>query len=497
MKLTSDQHALILRELRRSVRTILAPELASASARDAAKAVDRILTLLIVEDEAGEGLAEDMAKRFDTALEGLAKGLPSDSQARAEIDAARDALASEGAVSAFASLRTAGQHAICESDASTAGIEIRRLIEIERDFLASVAEQRDRATSPEEYAEIGSEEAEGCSITPERLEAYLRQRLPEAPDLHVRKLTLIPGGRSKETLLVALAKGGPLPEELILRKDRPISVVDTRASDEYALLRVVHAAGVPVAEPFLHEPDPEAIGGACVFVERVRGEKRGEYFPEILCPDEGREQIGRQWAGALAQIHAIPLSDLTETHLDLEPDPRAILERAIEGSYRRLLDFEGPPSIGIELAHRWLLDHRERALGPPSLCHNDLGLHNLVIDGPNMTALVDWELAGIGTPASDVARCRHTVEHLMPWDDFIAAYLEAGGSEDACEPEKIDFYQILGLMGGAVTSRVGGSLFYSGQKRDLLTANSGYDSHHRSSHLLAEALVRAIERTTG
>ena len=362
MKLGCDQRALIIREVRKSVRTILAPELDSARARDAAHAIDRILTLLVMEEEHGEALAEDMAKRFDAALGAITKVLPEDSEASQTIAAAHDALARDGAVETFTSLRGAGQLALREIGPAGLGSErgrseIRRLIETERDFLAAIADLRDRVESPEDYDEAKNDTGDGCSITLYQLEAYLRKRLPAQRELRVVGLSLIPGGRSKETIVVGVEHGGPLPSELVLRKDRPISVVDSRAADEFELLRVVHAAGVPTAEPFLHEPDPDALGGTCLFVARVRGEKRGEYFPEILCPDSGRAEIGRQWARALARVHAIPLSDLTRTHLDLEPDPRAILERTIEGSYRRLLDYDGPPSIGIELAHAWLLDH--------------------------------------------------------------------------------------------------------------------------------------------
>ena len=503
MKLASDQRALLLRELRKSVRMILGPELESARARDASQAIDRILTLLIMEDEHGEALAESIAKRFEEALDGIGRVVPPDSQAGQAIAASRASLARDGAVESFGALRGAGQLALrelgpagLESEESRA--EIRRLIETERDFLDAMSDLRDRVAHPEKSKETEDptdDSGEACSITPAQLEAYLHERIPDQPGLRVTGLTIIPGGRSKETIVVGIEDGGSLPRELVLRKDRPISVVDSRAADEFELLRVVHVAGVPVAKPLLHEPDPKALGGTCLFVERVRGEKRGEYFPEILCPDEGREEIGRQWARALARLHDVPLSDLARTHLDLEPDPRAILERTIEGSYRRLIDHDGPPSIGIELAYAWLVEHLDEALGPPTLCHNDLGLHNLVIDGTELTALIDWELAGVGTPASDLARCRHTVEHLMPWQHFVEAYVSAGGSPEACDPHKIDFYQVLGLMGGAVVSRYGGILFSSGQKRDLLTANSGYDSHPRSSRLLSVALARAIAET--
>jgi len=499
MKLETELRALLLRELRKNVRAILGPELVSARAKDAAAAIDRIFTLLIMEEEHGETLATDIAKRFSSALAALRNALPADARARRTIDSALAALAAEGPVDAFASLRGAGQAAIRDlgasglQDASTRSL-LGALLETERDLLDAVAGLRDRVLDPDDPDEAADVGAEGCSIRAEQLTDYLRERLPEAPELCVTQLTPIPGGRSKETIAVEIENGGPLPARTILRKDRPVSVVDSRAADEFELLRVVHAAGGAVAEPLLHETDPDRLGGTFILVSHAPGSKQGEYFPEILCPQEHRREIGLQLARALARLHSIPLSALEQTGLDLDPDPRSILERSIESSYRRLLDAKGPPSIGIELAHVWLLDHLELGLTEPALCHFDIGLHNIVIDGPRLTAIVDWELAAIGSPAGDIAKCRQAIDYMMSWDEFVKAYLEASGRPEAVDPVIVDFYEILGYMGGAITSRLGGSLFRSGQKRDLLTANSGYDSHHRTSRLLTDALARAFDR---
>jgi methylmalonyl-CoA mutase cobalamin-binding subunit len=43
-----------------------------------------------------------------------------------------------------------------------------------------------------------------------------------------------------------------------------------------------------------------------------------------------------------------------------------------------------------------------------------------------------------------------------------------------------------------MTSRMGGHLFRTGSKRDLLTAHSGLDSHFRCARNLARALADAI-----
>ena len=54
-------------------------------------------------------------------------------------------------------------------------------------------------------------------------------------------------------------------------------------------------------------------------MERVRGEKAGEYFPDLAAPPhEYRRAIGTQLATALAHLHAVPLDTLAGTGLDLQ-----------------------------------------------------------------------------------------------------------------------------------------------------------------------------------
>ena len=130
------------------------------------------------------------------------------------------------------------------------------------------------------------------SVTQEQLQAYFRRRFPDSPDLRVTQLDVVPGGRSKETLLVSLAGTSELPTQVIVRKDRPIGLLATKASDEYAILRAVHDhGGVPVARPLFADDaanvsaDPGETGTLLV-MERVRGEKAGEYFPDLAAPPE-------------------------------------------------------------------------------------------------------------------------------------------------------------------------------------------------------------------
>ena len=140
-----------------------------------------------------------------------------------------------------------------------------------------------------------------------------------------------------------------------MRKDRPVSVLQNRAAEEFAVLEAVHThGGIPVPRPFFaDEPDDELGPGTLLVMERVSGSKAGEYFPDLAAPNEHRRTLGRQLATALAHLHAVPLEALAED----EPRRRcgrdpATITAAVEGM-----------SSPRRCAQR--TTHRGRPAGPP------------------------------------------------------------------------------------------------------------------------------------
>ena len=177
--------------------------------------------------------------------------------------------------------------------------------------------------------------------------------------------------------MVSLAGTTELPDEVIMRKDRPVGLLETRASDEFAILRAVHAhGGVPVAQPFFADDTQNLSGdnsrGTLLVMARVRGDKAGEYFPDLAAPPhEYRRAIGSQLAAALAHLHAVPLDTLAGTALDVQASvSEASLKAAINGMAARIGDLTGPPIAAVPLARQWLLDHIADVLpsGPLSAC---------------------------------------------------------------------------------------------------------------------------------
>jgi hypothetical protein len=79
----------------------------------------------------------------------------------------------------------------------------------------------------------------------------------------------------------------------------------------------------------------------------------------------------------------------------------------------------------------------------------------------------------------------------MEWPAFVAAYCSAGGSPEAADELAVTFYRVFFGLGACMSSRTGGHLFRTGDKRDLLTAHSGLDAHFRAQRNLVRALADA------
>lgn len=481
MRQPAQDRALYYRQLRDTVATVFVPELTSAAAQDAAALVERILAQFIVEQEWAPALSEEYGRALAAELEPVAT-VP-------------DPITPEG----FAELRrraAAYVRTCAASDRPDERARCRRLIAAEHRFLERVDELRQGVM--DEVTDIGPARSPvDRSVTEDELGAWLRRRFPDSPGLVVTNLDLVPGGRSKETLVVSLTGTNELPPEVIVRKDRAVGVLQTRAADEFAVLAAVYAhGGVPVPRPFVAAPVDEGDGAETLLVmERVPGRKAGEYFPELSAPPAShRRALGRQLATALAHLHAISLDELRGTNLDLDTEVTAAgLQAAVVGMMGRLDELSGPPLVGAGLAGQWLLDHVDDVVpaGRPCLLQGDVGLHNMLVSGDRLVALVDWEAATVGPAARELAAAWPAATALMEWSEFVVAYCAAGGAEEAATTAAVTYYRVFFALGACLSSRTGGHLFRSGAKRDLVTAHSGLDAHFRAQRNLARALADA------
>lgn len=257
-------------------------------------------------------------------------------------------------------------------------------------------------------------------VDADRIQAFLQRHPLGGPDVRIARAHLLSGGRCKITALVEQGGARALPDCLVLRQDWEGGATDTTVSDEFALLEQLFLRGVRVPRPLLLETNEEVLGGAFIMVEKIPGVVRGGLYD----PPRSRELM-LQLAEQLGRIHAIPVSSVEPLLRHIPPQSAADPDDL--DAFANLHSRIGLQSKILDTAIDWLRANIALAGDDISLIHNDLGFHNALVDGETLTAVLDWELAKLGHPASDLGYIKHFVERVVPWEEFIARYVEHGG----------------------------------------------------------------------
>lgn len=109
----------------------------------------------------------------------------------------------------------------------------------------------------------------------------------------------------------------------------------------------------------------------------------------------------------------------------------------------------------FELAASWLAEHAPVTPAELTLVHGDFRNGNLLVDAERgLTAVLDWELAHVGDPASDLGwLCVNSwrfgerdrvVGGFGDVDDLLAGYRSGGGRE--IEPQRLRWWQVMGTL---------------------------------------------------
>lgn len=173
---------------------------------------------------------------------------------------------------------------------------------------------------------------------------------------------------------------------VIAQRQQPEAERDMRVEAE--VLQAAERGGVAAPRVLACVEAPDGV------VTLVTGYVEGETIARRLLRDEeyagARARLVGQIGRTMARLHRI---DVAET-----PGLERVDELAL---YREQLDEHGEPHPTFELALRWL-DERRPDRGHECIVHGDLRLGNLIVDRDGLAAVIDWELAHIGSPLQDL-----------------------------------------------------------------------------------------------
>jgi len=354
--------------------------------------------------------------------------------------------------------------------------------------------------------------AEGRDLDSARrqLTGWLAAQMPRAKDLHLSELSGPPStGFSNETLLFDCAwseDGTERRSGLVARiKATAFQVFpEYDVERQYRVMKVLgEKTDLPVPRVHGYEADESILGAPFFLMERIDGEVPSDSPPYHITgwvtEIQPEERARLWWSGVevLARIHRLDWRSLGLGFLDMPGSGATALERQLD-YYERYLRWASrrEPAPAISTAFEWLRRHRPRGAEQMTLCWGDSRLGNMMFRDFRCVAVLDWEMATLGSPEMDLAWWlffdRHHSEGCdtprlagFPGrDETLARYRELTGFAT----DHVEYYEIFAAFRFAVIMvRVGQGLIAAG----ILPADSDFETNNTAINLLAKMLGQA------
>lgn len=303
-----------------------------------------------------------------------------------------------------------------------------------------------------------------------------------ASGAEVMAFNKLSGGAIQDNFGLTLTLTGgthPGQHELVVRQDAPSGVPESLSRpQEFAVLKAAFEAGVTAPEPLWQCEDPSVSGDIFYVMKRARGTASPRKLVKTEYHQEARSKLTRRFGEELAHLHSIrpPRKDLG--FLPLPRPHHPALSRVLR--YRRYLEQIGEPHPVLEWALNWLEDNAPEP-GPTVLCHCDFRTGNYMMDGDELTAVLDWEFATWSDPCEDLGwlcsrswrfgQEQREVGGMGDKSDLLAGYRDISGTE--INPHHVSYWEVMALVRWAMIALQQARRHISGEQRSLELALTG------------------------
>lgn len=307
-------------------------------------------------------------------------------------------------------------------------------------------------------------------------------RQTDAQSVQVVEFNKLSGGAIQDNFGLTLElKGGSRPgrQEFVLRQDAPSGVTESLSRpEEFRVLQAGFMAGVTCPEPLWLCEDLEVSGQVFYVMTRARGSASPRKLVKANFTEEQRRNIVHRLGAELARLHTVRPPVASLDFLTLPDRDNPALSRV--DLYRRYLTEIGEPHPVLEWALNWLEDNAPEP-GPTVLCHCDFRTGNYMMDGDQLTAVLDWEFAAWSDPYEDLGwLCSRSwrfgsddreVGGLGDKQDLLDGYGEVSGAD--LDPAVVSYWEIMSLVRWAMIALQQARRHMSGEQRSLELALTG------------------------
>jgi aminoglycoside phosphotransferase (APT) family kinase protein len=282
-----------------------------------------------------------------------------------------------------------------------------------------------------------------------RLTKWLAGRSPNATDVHVSGFEKPSVGLSNETYSLEVTwkeSGTRRQEKLIIRWGPPPLALYPKydMKEQFLTFQCLATAGIPVPRPRWFEQDESVIGHPFFIVEHVEGwipPENPPYHiagPLVDSPPERRARIWRKTVEVLGRIHTLDWRRAGFAFLGAPGSGTDSVARHLAYFDKIMKSADPPTEPTLDRVRQWLgksIPVAEHV----SLCWGDARPTNIIWQGDEPAAVIDWETAMLADGEADLAWMIHMdwllsegygiprLEGLPDADETVAYYEQVTG----------------------------------------------------------------------
>ncbi len=229
------------------------------------------------------------------------------------------------------------------------------------------------------------------SLSPETCHALLAEIDPSSTLASVRPMGA--EGTHPAFVIEAQTARGTVLQLAVKCYRSDVGPASTRARTEFKTLQMLQKHAVPVPVPLYLDEQGALLGMPGMVTTFVTGKQVMKALDAL--------GYAREMAQILAQIHAIPVgSPEKEFLLDANQEVLWFRKKGVIPEYM----LTPPDGLFVWETIERLFPLRQPV--PPTFVHIDYWIGQLLWEQGRINAVLDWEEAGYGDPAYDVAYCR-------------------------------------------------------------------------------------------